>query len=206
MSIKSFQKKDNFFIFLIKSLRGSNSNSGRQIDEKKIIAENDFFLRFRHFYTQWAKKDKKKYQTYRILNRSHKIFHKLIFCFYFQARKGSAEVERNDSGVGSETSKSSRARWQPVRASSTASSTTSSMMSTTSTATVSLEEETTCQGTETSPGDSVGLAANATTIARPVSPEQLLCEDCEQTVETQVTDRSVDFNLDKFYPDQGELF
>lgn len=109
-----------------------------------------------------------------------------------QARKGSAEVERNDSGVGSETSKSSRARWQPVRAASTASSTTSSTMSTTSTATVSLEEEeTTCEDTETSPNNSGGLAANATTIARPASPEQLLCEDCDQSVETQVTDRSV---------------
>jgi hypothetical protein len=29
-----------------------------------------------------------------------------------QVRKSSAEIERNDSGVGSETSKSSRSRWQ----------------------------------------------------------------------------------------------
>lgn len=33
-------------------------------------------------------------------------------CNCFQVRKSSAEIERNDSGVGSETSKSSRSRWQ----------------------------------------------------------------------------------------------
>lgn len=33
-------------------------------------------------------------------------------CNCHQVRKSSAEIERNDSGVGSETSKSSRSRWQ----------------------------------------------------------------------------------------------
>lgn len=55
-----------------------------------------------------------------------------------QVRKSSVEIERNDSGVGSETSKCSRSRWQHLPAS-----------------------------------------------------QQHSCEDCDQPVETQVTDRSV---------------
>ncbi|XP_066991339.2 uncharacterized protein [Anabrus simplex] len=62
-----------------------------------------------------------------------------------KVRKSSAEIERNDSGVGSETSKSSRSRWQPVPAG-------------------TLRED-----------------------------QQLLCEDCDQRVETQVTDSGVIF-------------
>lgn len=54
-------------------------------------------------------------------------------------RKSSAEIERNDSGVGSETSQTSRSKWQ---------------------ASSSIRED-----------------------------PQHLCEDCDQIVETQVTDR-----------------
>jgi hypothetical protein len=36
----------------------------------------------------------------------------VLMCNCYQVRKSSAEIERNDSGVGSETSKSSRSRWQ----------------------------------------------------------------------------------------------
>lgn len=57
-------------------------------------------------------------------------------------RKSSVEIERNDSGVGSETSQTSRSKWQ--------------------TSSASLRED-------------------------PLH----LCEDCDQTVETQVTDRCV---------------
>nr|CAD7412563.1 unnamed protein product [Timema cristinae] len=57
-----------------------------------------------------------------------------------KVRKSSADIERNDSGVGSETSKSSRSRWQQQP--------------------VSISED-----------------------------QQHLCEDCDQPVETQVTDR-----------------
>lgn len=39
-------------------------------------------------------------------------FSNIIMCNCYQVRKSSAEIERNDSGVGSETSKSSRSRWQ----------------------------------------------------------------------------------------------
>nr|CAD7439330.1 unnamed protein product [Timema bartmani] len=61
-----------------------------------------------------------------------------------KVRKSSAEIERNDSGVGSETSKSSRSRWQQQP--------------------VSISED-----------------------------QQHLCEDCDQPVETQVTDSGVMF-------------
>lgn len=64
-------------------------------------------------------------------------FHK----FFPQVRKSSAEIERNDSGVGSETSKCSRSRWQHLPAS-------------------CIRED-----------------------------QQHSCEDCDQPVETQVTDR-----------------
>ncbi|XP_059488390.1 uncharacterized protein LOC132204126 [Neocloeon triangulifer] len=59
-----------------------------------------------------------------------------------KSRRSSAEIERNDSGVGSETSQSSRSRWL---------------------------------------------------LQRRTNPDQgdLLCEDCEQTVEPQVTDSGV---------------
>ncbi|CAB3367727.1 Hypothetical predicted protein [Cloeon dipterum] len=59
-----------------------------------------------------------------------------------KSRRSSAEIERNDSGVGSETSQSSRSRWL---------------------------------------------------LQRKTNPEQgdLLCEDCEQNVEPQVTDSGV---------------
>nr|CAD7199071.1 unnamed protein product [Timema douglasi] len=61
-----------------------------------------------------------------------------------KVRKSSADIERNDSGVGSETSKSSRSRWQQQP--------------------VSISED-----------------------------QQHLCEDCDQPVETQVTDSGVMF-------------
>ncbi|PNF18625.1 hypothetical protein B7P43_G05037 [Cryptotermes secundus] len=63
-----------------------------------------------------------------------------------KVRKSSAEIERNDSGVGSETSKSSRSRWQHCGPAS------------------SIRED-----------------------------QQHLCEDCDQPVETQVTDSGVMF-------------
>lgn len=68
-----------------------------------------------------------------------------------KARKSSAEIERNDSGVGSETSKSSRSRWRQHQA----------------------------------------PTAAAPTTAPPDA--QLLCEDCEQRVEPQVTDSGLMF-------------
>ncbi|KDR08167.1 Myosin-M heavy chain [Zootermopsis nevadensis] len=63
-----------------------------------------------------------------------------------KARKSSAEIERNDSGVGSETSKSSRSRWLHC-----------------------------------GPAGSI------------LEDQQHLCEDCDQPVETQVTDSGVMF-------------
>uniref|UniRef100_A0A1B6EGJ1 DH domain-containing protein n=3 Tax=Clastoptera arizonana TaxID=38151 RepID=A0A1B6EGJ1_9HEMI len=62
-----------------------------------------------------------------------------------KVRKSNAEIERNDSGVGSETSKSSRSRWQHLPAS--------------------------C------------IRAD----------QQHSCEDCEQPVETQITDSGLMF-------------
>ena len=67
--------------------------------------------------------------------------HFILECNCYQVRKSSAEIERNDSGVGSETSKSSRSRWQHC-----------------------------------------GPATNMR------EDQQLLCEDCDQPVETQVRD------------------